>query len=413
MNDYAIVSIIMVVTAMIIAAGLYAKHKFGLATKIYLMVIFVMMSIAMMAYYLGKEEPSLGLLGLLVTFAAGLVLLAIFLLRSIVVSPIVNLSEQMRRTAEERDLSITIKPSNRQDEIGAMEVAYTAMTGNMQELVRALQEGIAQLVSSSSQLSSSAAQSVATASEQSSVAAEVSTTVEEITQTSKSTAGNAHQVVNVTEQALETDRQVMRSVESAMGKMENISDRVSAVVSKINKLDIQNAQISEIVDAVGELAGQSNLLAVNASIEASRAREHGRGFAVVASEVRNLADQSKRSTKRIQKIIAEIRLSSTEAVAATEQSRKQSAEGKEAIGAVSDFIEELSRVLEQSSNQARQIFAASSQQAAGIKQISEAMIQVKRGGEDMTNTAKMLEGAVTELTQLGARLNTLIEQYRV
>lgn len=413
MNDYLVIIATMVVSSSILFAIFYRLYKLGVATRIFGVAIALIMICSLCGFYVGKENADGGTIALLAVICSVVVISGIYQLHRWIVTPIVELTEMMRRTAIERDLSAKPPLRQRADEIGSMEKSYVALTDSMRDLLENLKVGISQIASSSSQLSSSASESVATASEQASVAAQVSTTVDEINQTSRSTAESAQKVVGVTEEALETDKRVMKSVSDAIDKIESISAKVQSVADKINRLDVQNNQISDIVEAVSDLASQSNLLAVNASIEASRAGEHGRGFSVVASEVRSLADQSKRATRRIQGIISEIRQSSADAVRATEDSRQRSEEGREFIGVVSEFIEELSEVLEQSSSMARQIYAASSQQAAGIKQISEAMAQVRQGGEEMATTARGIEGAITELTSLGNQLDSIAGKYRV
>jgi methyl-accepting chemotaxis protein len=239
-------------------------------------------------------------------------------------------------------------------------------------IVKRMNEHAVSLRSSISQITATAKQSAATAAEQASTVAEVSTTVEEISQTTKVASDTAEGVVNVAEEALSQGRRGL-----------------DAIVKAKDALKLLN-EISVIVDTVNDLSELSNLLAVNASIEAHRAGEHGRGFVVVASEVRSLAEQSKNATKKIRDMLRK-----------TEQ-------GWQDIEAVHDVIGNLNSVLEESSDKSRQIAGASNQQAVGIQQIADAMTNVNQGGQDTAVGAKQLEEASQNLQDIAADINMFV-----
>ena len=230
----------------------------------------------------------------------------------------------------------------------------------------------ADILASAAQIAATAQESAVTATEQAATVAQVSATVEEINQTSSVAATSAEEVENVTTAALSKGQQGVEAVGEATKILELIS------------------QVTEIVESVNDLADQSNLLAVNAGIEAAKAGEHGRGFTVVAAEVRNLAEQSKRSTQRIRSALS------------------RAEEGRRAIESVRLIIDDLANVLEDNSTRARRISATSNQQAAGIRQISDAMVSVAEGGRNTAETARQLEDAVQSLHGLADRLRKQI-----
>jgi methyl-accepting chemotaxis protein len=242
---------------------------------------------------------------------------------------------------------------------------YRATVKRMSEYVNSLKTNIAQITST-------AKQSAATASEQASTVAEISATIEEITQTTKVTSETAVGVVNVAETASSQGREGLEEIIKAKEALRLLNE------------------IGEIVDTVNDLSELSNLLAVNASIEAHRAGEHGRGFVVVASEVRSLAEQSKMATKKIRDLLGK-----------TEK-------GWQHIEAVHDVIHNLNTVLERSSDGSRQIAGASNQQAAGIQQISDAMVNVNQGGQDTAIGAKNLEESSQDLLSIASNISLFV-----
>ena len=234
--------------------------------------------------------------------------------------------------------------------------------------VVSLSANILDLKSSNAQLSATATQSASTAAEQAGIVSEVSATIEEITQTSRTGAGSAQEIVEVTSKAVTQGQQGQSAVVEAL----SIMDRIG--------------QVAAIVEIVNQLAEQSNLLAVNASIEAAKAGEHGRGFAVVASEVRSLAEQSRNATTEIRAALG------------------LTTDGRRAIEITRDVIEKLMLVLEDASDRSRRIAATAMQQAAGIRQINEATRSLRQSSQDNAASSKQIEQAVKNMEGVSQRI---------
>jgi len=295
------------------------------------------------------------------------------------------------------------------DEVGSLLVSARDMEASRATLAKKLRDGVGKLASSTSQISTTAKEYATTASAQASAVAEVSTTVEEIKQTSEVAAAGARDVAHAADAAAKSGGAGRERLNDAVSVMQSIYQRVNGIAEQILRLSDQTSQIGTIVDAVSDLAEQSNLLAVNASIEAAKAGEHGRGFSVVASEVRSLADQSKRATQQIRGILAQIQKATQSAVMATEEGAKRSEDGRHAVEGVREVVDNLATVLEESAAKSRQIAGASTQQAAGIAQIAIALSGISNSTRDNAGGVRQLEAAASDLERLASDLRETSE----
>ncbi len=326
------------------------------------------------------------------------------------VRPIAMLASAAKRVGD-GDLTVTLPDEGRKDEVGILSAAFSMMTDNLRKMAVNMQEGVRTIASSAADIAASAQQTAAAASEQATTAMEVSSTAEEVSQTSQSAAKQALQVVQAAQRALETGRRGADAVDGTVAVMDSIRTRVQDVAQKNRRLSEQSAQIAGIIEAVQDLAEQSNLLALNASIEAAKAGEQGRGFAVVASEVRRLAEQSKHATLEVRRILNEIQKATEDAATATEDGSRRVEEGTQSIQSVRGIIEELTATLEESADRARQIAGTANQQASGVAQIAQAMGGLSQAGRDSAAMVRQLEKAAGILRSLGVDLKKTTDQY--
>jgi methyl-accepting chemotaxis protein len=308
------------------------------------------------------------------------------------------------------DLRVSVKPQSDKDVLGN---AFATMVHSLRHTTTELAEGANVLASSASEILVATTQLASSAAETASAISETTTTVEEVKQTGHLSSQKAKNVFESSQKAAEVARIGRSSVETAVEGMKRIQTQMESIAESIVRLSEQSQTIGEIIASVNDLADQSNLLAVNAAIEAAKAGEQGKGFAVVAQEIRSLAEQSKQATAQVRNILSEIQKATAAAVMATDQGSKavesgvqQSVEAGESIRALADTIAEAAQA-------ATQIAASSQQQLVGTDQVALAMENIRQGSTQNAAGTKQAEMAAHNLHELGQKFKRLLEQYRV
>ncbi|WP_342377016.1 methyl-accepting chemotaxis protein [Myxococcus stipitatus] len=277
--------------------------------------------------------------------------------------------------------------------------------------LRTVAEFVNQLASTSAEILASTTEQVAGAQEQGSAVTETVSTIEEITKTSEEAAGRARDVSNSARHAEEVGRAGRRSVEEAVTSMSVLREQVESIASRILALAEQAQAIGDIITTVNDISEQTHMLALNASIEASRAGENGRGFAVVATEVKALADQSKKATGQVRQILGQIQKATHGAVMTTEEGTKSVASTTRIVSEAGATIQALSDLLAQASLTAAQIAASANQQATGIAQIRQAMHDVNQATQQGLMSARQTERAMQDINGMGQKLKNLLDEY--
>ncbi len=271
-----------------------------------------------------------------------------------------------------------------------------------------LRETIAQLSTSSAEILATTSQVAAGAAQTSSAVAETTATVEEVKQTAQLSTQKARSVSEAAQRASEVSRTGTKNVEETVEGMQRIQEQMESIAATIMRLSEQSQSIAEIIATVNDLAEQSNLLAVNAAIEAARAGDEGKGFAIVAQEVRSLAAQSKQATAQVRSILGDIQKAMTAAVLATEKGHKAVETGARQSAAAGDSIRLLSESIGEAAQAAMQIAASSKQQTVGMDQVALAMENIKQASIQNVAGTRQAEMAARNLHDLGQRLNALI-----
>jgi methyl-accepting chemotaxis protein len=240
-----------------------------------------------------------------------------------------------------------------------------------------------------------------------------SSAVEELTVSMKQVSNNAEASAEAARRALDAAEQGNRAVHDTLEGMQRIRSSVQATAKRIKALGDRSLEISEIVNVINDITEQTNLLALNAAIEAARAGEAGRGFAVVADEVRKLAEHSRNATKDIAALIKAIQAETNDAVVVMEEGTKEVEIGAKLADQAGKALEAISNVVRQSAELVQEISLASKQQVRGTEGVANAMQIISNITRQTSQGARQTARTVEQLVHMSEQLNEALSQFRV
>ncbi|WP_035056148.1 methyl-accepting chemotaxis protein [Andreprevotia chitinilytica] len=308
------------------------------------------------------------------------------------------------------DLSVQPTPQSDKDVLGN---AVTSMVLNLREMTREILNGINVLAGSAAEIQAGMTQIASGAQETATSIGETSSTAEEVKQTAMVSSQKAKSVSEAAQKVTLVSQTGRKAVDDVVEGMQRIHDQMALIADSIVRLSEQTQAIGEIIATVNDLAEQSNLLAVNASIEAAKAGEHGKGFAVVAQEVKSLAEQSKQATVQVRQILGEIQKATSGAVLATEQGGKAVEGGLKQSSEAGDAIRVLTESIVESAQSATQIAVSAQQQLAGMDQLALALDNIRTAGAQNIASARQAETAAQNLHSLGQTLKDMLARYKL
>ncbi|MEM6394107.1 MAG: methyl-accepting chemotaxis protein [Planctomycetota bacterium] len=343
----------------------------------------------------------------------GAVILFVFALRMMFGKPVKTLIERIKDIAQgEGDLTARV-PINSQDEIGQLGTWFNTFVAKIHDVILEVSGATRDVASAATEIAASSEEMAAGMSEQSGQIQQVSAAVEEMSASVVEVAKKSADASNSAQHSGETAEQGGTVVQDTIAGMTSISEAVVASAASVQELGKRGDEIGQVINVINDIADQTNLLALNAAIEAARAGEHGRGFAVVADEVRKLADRTTQATEEIADSITAIQSETTGAVdkmnAGTEQVEVGVAKAREAGESLSQIVSSANEVAEM----IRSIAAAAEQQSAAAEEVSgsvDAIAQVTRQATEGTSQAAQ---AAAQLSTKSEQLLQLVGSFKV
>ncbi|EGJ50650.1 methyl-accepting chemotaxis protein [Desulfocurvibacter africanus] len=308
------------------------------------------------------------------------------------------------------DLSVEVVPRSEQDVLGQ---ALARMIESLRAQMGEISDGVGVLAASAAEIASLVNQLAANAAQTSVSVEETVTTVEELRQTSHMAASKADEVSNSARRNAEIAVSGQSATRDAVLGMEDIRAKMDSISQSAHELIDNTRTAQDIIDTVNDLADQSNLLAVNAAIEAARVEHGAEGFAVVAAEMRSLAEESKQGAARVRKLLAQMRVSSERTTQAMESGLDAVNQGVQQATAAGTAIQSLAENISANAQAATQIAMVGRQQREGVDQVLEAVQSIRDANTQNSQAADSLRQEAANLEILGRRLKDMVARYTV
>nr|WP_277592812.1 methyl-accepting chemotaxis protein [Pseudomonas chlororaphis] len=310
------------------------------------------------------------------------------------------------------DLSENLQVERR-DELGQLQRAMQRMTLSLRELIGGISDGVTQIASAAEQLSAVTEQTSAGVNSQKVETDQVATAMNEMAATVQEVARNAEEASEAAVAADQQAREGDKVVGEAIAQIERLAAEVGNSTAAMGHLKQESDKIGSVLDVIKSVAQQTNLLALNAAIEAARAGEAGRGFAVVADEVRSLAQRTQKSTEEIEELIVGLQNGTQEVANIMDNSRNLTDSSVELTRRAGGSLENITRTVSAIQAMNQQIAAAAEQQSAVAEEINRSVLNVRDVSEQTSAASEETAASSVELARLGTHLQTLVGRFRV
>jgi len=351
------------------------------------------------------------LLGLATGLAVLLGLLAAWLITRQIILP---LREALRGAERVANGDLTLhEPSLRRDELGQLQASMQRMTQGLRELIGGIGDGVTQIASAAEELSAVTEQTSAGVTNQKVETDQVATAMNQMTATVHDVARNAEQASEAAVMADQQAREGDRVVSEAVAQIERLASEVANSSEAMSQLKGESDKIGSVLDVIKSVAQQTNLLALNAAIEAARAGEAGRGFAVVADEVRSLAQRTQQSTEEIEELIAGLQSGTQRAASVMDSSRQLTDSTVELTRRAGSSLENITRTVSSIQAMNQQIATAAEEQTAVAEEINRSVINVRDISDQTSAASEQTASSSVELARLGTHLQGLVRRFKL
>ena len=342
---------------------------------------------------------------------AGLIIGSMVWLAISVLRPVTRLANTMKEIAAHKDVALR-SDLHSQDELGEMATAFNSMMETFQHTLTRVAGSATQIATASEELSMVTNDTRQGVEKQTSQTEQVATAMNEMTATVQEVARHAEQAATSASEAHNLTDQGQQVVANTINSINALAQEIDNAARVIEKVEADGVKIGSVLDVIRGIAEQTNLLALNAAIEAARAGEQGRGFAVVADEVRTLASRTQASTQEIQQMIESLQAGTHQAVSVMQNSRDKARASVEEAGEAGESLAAISGAVSVINDMNTQIASAATEQQAVAEEVNKNITEISHVAESSADGAKQIDSSTADLAQLANLLQGMVAEFK-